>query len=217
MRTVLIAFLFLLCAGFAMPGKPKVLIIGDSISIGYFPFVKEALKDKADLLHNPGNAQATQKGLKDLDKWLGTEKWDVIQFNWGLWDLAYRSPESKIQGNRDKVNGKITSTPDVYRQNLEALVTRLEKTGAKLIFVTTTFVPGEDEGRFAGDEVKYNAVALDVMKKHGIKVNDLYTTSVGVHAKHGLGANNVHYSAEGYQELSKQIIKGLEEEIPNGK
>lgn len=216
MRTVLPAFFFLLCAAFTTPGKPKVLIIGDSISIGYFPFVKEALMDKADLVHNPGNAQATQKGLQQLDKWLGTEKWDVIQFNWGLWDLAYRHPESKIQGNRDKVNGTVTSTTEVYRQNLEGLVERLEKTGAKLIFVTTTYVPAGDEGRFAGDDVKYNAVALEVMKKHNIQVNDLYTTSVGVHAEYGLGANNVHYSTEGYRELSKQILKGLEAAITDG-
>ena len=217
MRTVFLGFFFLLCAAFNTPGKPKVLIIGDSISIGYFPFVKEALKDKADLVHNPGNAQATQKGLKELDTWLSAEKWDIIQFNWGLWDLAYRNPESKIQGNRDKVNGKVTSTPEVYRRNLETLVARLEKTGAKLIFVTTTYVPAEDEGRFAGDDVKYNSIALEVMKKHNIPVNDLYATSVGVHAKYGLGANNVHYSAEGYQVLSKQIVKGLEAEIANGK
>ena len=217
MRTVFLGFFFLLCAAFNTPGKPKVLIIGDSISIGYFPFVKEALKDKADLVHNPGNAQATQKGLKELDTWLSAEKWDIIQFNWGLWDLAYRNPESKIQGNRDKVNGKVTSTPEVYRRNLETLVARLEKTGAKLIFVTTTYVPAEDEGRFAGDAVKYNSIALEVMKKHNIPMNDLYATSVGVHAKYGLGANNVHYSAEGYQVLSKQIVKGLEAEIANGK
>ena len=217
MRTVFLGFFFLLCAAFNTPGKPKVLIIGDSISIGYFPFVKEALKDKADLVHNPGNAQATQKGLKELDTWLSAEKWDIIQFNWGLWDLAYRNPESKIQGNRDKVNGKVTSTPEVYRRNLETLVARLEKTGAKLIFVSTTYVPSGDEGRFAGDDVKYNSIALEVMKKHNIPVNDLYATSVGVHAKYGLGANNVHYSAEGYQVLSKQIVKGLEAEIANGK
>ena len=217
MRTIFLGFFFLLFAAFTTPGKPKVLIIGDSISIGYFPFVKEALKDKADLVHNPGNAQATHKGLKELDTWLSAEKWDIIQFNWGLWDLAYRNPESKIQGNRDKVNGKVTSTPEVYRRNLETLVARLEKTGAKLIFVTTTYVPAEDEGRFAGDDVKYNSIALEVMKKHNIPVNDLYATSVGVHAKYGLGANNVHYSAEGYQVLSKQIVKGLEAEIANGK
>ena len=35
---------------------PKVLIIGDSISIGYTPFVKDYFKDIAVVAHSPGNA-----------------------------------------------------------------------------------------------------------------------------------------------------------------
>lgn len=143
--------------------------------------------------------------------------WDIIQFNWGLWDIAYRSPESKVQGNRDKQNGTITTSPEQYRKNLEALVARLKKTGAKLIFVTTTYVPKEEAGRFTGDEIKYNTIALEVMKQNNIKVNDLYKTSVEVHQKFGLGTDNVHYNETGYKELAKQIIKFVEEEINDGK
>src|SRR5690606_3837208 len=84
--------------------KKKVLIIGDSISIGYFPFVKDALKEEAYVVHNPGNSQHTGTGLQRLDEWLGTTKWDVIHFNWGLWDLCYRNPRSEDAGKRDKVN-----------------------------------------------------------------------------------------------------------------
>jgi hypothetical protein len=60
---------------------PNVLIIGDSISIGYFPVVKELLEGKAVVVHNPGNAQHTRFGLEKLDEWLGQTKWDVIHFN----------------------------------------------------------------------------------------------------------------------------------------
>lgn len=194
-----------------IPDKPKILIIGDSISIGYFPFVKEALKEKADLVHNKGNAQHTGTGLENIDAWLGDTHWDIIQFNWSLWNLAYRNPESKAQGNRDKVNGKITFTPEQYRKNLETLVARLKKTGAKLIFVTTTCVPDAEVGRFTGDALKYNAIATEIMKKNGIAINDLYALSVPVHQEFGLGADNVHYSDKGYEALTKQIVKGLEE------
>ena len=50
---------------------PNVLIIGDSISIGYTPFVKEALEGKANVVHNEGNAQHTGTGLIKLEEWLG--------------------------------------------------------------------------------------------------------------------------------------------------
>ncbi len=205
MRIYAIAFLFIFCAAFVHADKPKVLIIGDSISIGYFPFVKEALKDKADVTHNAGNAQATEKGLTELYKWLSSGHWDIIQFNWGLWDIAYRSPESKVQGNRDKQNGTITTSPEQYRKNLEALVARLKKTGAKLIFVTTTYVPKEEAGRFTGDEIKYNTIALEVMKQNNIKVNDLYKTSVEVHQKFGLGTDMFT--------IMKQVIKNWQNKL----
>ena len=86
-------------------GLPKVLIIGDSISGGYTPRVVNLLKDKALVKHNPGNAQHTGTGIEKLDAWIGETDWDVIHFNWGLWDLCYRHPESKVQGRRDKVQG----------------------------------------------------------------------------------------------------------------
>ncbi len=203
---ILTAFFILTSAENA---KPKVLIIGDSISIGYTPFVKEALKNDAIVIHNKGNAQYTGTGLKRLDEWLGDEKWDVIQFNWGLWDLCYRHPESTVQGNRDKVNGELTTTLENYSKNLEELVGRLQKTNAKLIFVTTTYVPENEAGRFSGDEDKYNSIALDVMKKYKVKVNSLNNASRKIHLKHGLGNDNVHYTPEGYELLAEKITKGL--------
>ena len=65
------------------PNLPNVLIIGDSISIGYTSGVRDLLKGKANVIHNPGNAQGTTHGCKNLDAWLGDTKWDVIHFNWG--------------------------------------------------------------------------------------------------------------------------------------
>ena len=208
---IVVISLMLLCS--AESSKPKVLIIGDSISIGYTPFVQEALKEKAIVVHHKGNAQFTDNGLEKLDNWLGDEHWDVIQFNWGLWDLCYRSPESKVQGKRDKVNGQLTNTLENYRKNMEILVQRLQKTNAKLLFITTTVVPDNEAGRIAGDEDKYNAVALEVMKMYGVKVNNLNKYSRKVHPKYGKGNDDVHYTPEGYELLANKITKGLKKII----
>ena len=194
--------------------KPKVLIIGDSISIGYTPYVEKYFSDKAIIKHNPGNAQHTGTGLTKIKEWIGDEKWDIIQFNWGLWDLCYRHPDSEVQGNRDKVNGNITHNLNEYRSNLDSIVSVLEKiSNAKLIFVTTTYVPKEEAGRFENDAVKYNDAAKKIMKKHGIIINDIYAKSIPVHNHYGKGADNVHYTDEGYQKLSQFIIDFLNTEI----
>ena len=122
MRTVCTLFFLLLTASLGAKDLPKALLIGDSISIGYTPHVVAVLK---------GNAQHTGTGLKMLDRWIGETKWDVIHFNWGMWDLCYRHPQSKVQGRRDKERGTLTTSLEQYEKNLDQLAARLKKTKAK--------------------------------------------------------------------------------------
>ncbi len=208
----LAALIFLFC-GFSTP-KPRILIIGDSISIGYFPFVQEHFNNKAIVVHNPGNAQHTGTGLQKIHGWLENEKWDVIQFNWGLWDIAYRDPSSKKPGQRDKVNGKVTYTPEEYANNLNLLVGILKKTGAKLVFVTTTYVPEDEPGRQSRDPQLYNAIAKKIMKDNGIRINDIFGKSRRIHKKEGKGNKDVHYTEEGYRMLSEPICQTLDKILP---
>lgn len=194
--------------------QPNILIIGDSISIGYTPFVKDHFQGKALVEHNPGNAQHTGTGLEKIEEWLGDEDWDIVQFNWGLWDLAYRHPDAKAYGNRDKINGKVTFTVNQYAANLDTLVTLIKsKTDAKLIFVTTSYVPKEEAGRISSDPKKYNRAALEIMKKHNVIVNDIYKKSKRIHKQNGIGSDDVHYTTEGYENLGELISSFLEKEL----
>ncbi len=196
---------------------PKVLIIGDSISLGYTPLVVRAMKDRAIVRHNPGNAQHTGTGVAKIDAWIGKTDWDVIHFNWGLWDLCYRHPKSKVQGRRDKVNGTVTLKPEQYAANLEKIVTRLKRTGAKLIWAHTTVVPKGEAGRFVGDDVKYNAVAAAIMTKHGIVINDLHTLSKGFGPSLFVAPGNVHFTRAGSTRLAAQVVKAIDTALAAGK
>jgi len=69
------------------PKLPRALLIGDSVSIGYTLPTRALLKDKANVHRIPVNGGATEVGISHMAKWLGTGKWDVIHFNWGLHDL----------------------------------------------------------------------------------------------------------------------------------
>ena len=191
--------------------KTKILIIGDSISIGYTPSVKKYFSEKAIVSHNKGNAQHTGTGLAKIDEWLGDEQWDIIHFNWGLWDLCYRNKDSIKTRNRDKINGKVTYTVEEYASNLDSLVSIIKKKSkAKLIFTTTTYVPNNEPGRYENDVQKYNDAAKIIMKKYNIPVNDIYAPSINIHKNYGIGNNDVHYTKEGYNELGKLIIDFLE-------
>ncbi|WP_027471344.1 hypothetical protein [Saccharicrinis fermentans] len=72
----------------------------------YTPFVREELKEEADVFHNPGNAQHTGKGPKNVEALITANDYDIIQFNWGLWDLCYRHPASQEQGETEGKFGR---------------------------------------------------------------------------------------------------------------
>lgn len=213
LKLVFSALAVLLICGSFRDQKPKILIIGDSISLGYTPFVKSTLADQATVIHCKGNAEYSAYGLSKLDSWLGDEHWDVIQFNWGLWDICYRDQSKPVTyNNRDKIHGQITTTKADYAKNLQEAINRLKQTKAKLIFVTTTCVPDDEAGRYDKDVQEYNAIAIKIMKKNNIPVNDLYPLSKSVHQTDGLGTpgnGNVHYKDSGYQKLAKKVDEGL--------
>ena len=194
--------------------KPKILIVGDSISLGYTPYVREDLQGIAEVYHNRGNAQHTGTGLDSIETWIGTKDWDIIQFNWGLWDLCYRHPDSKTQGNRDKVHGTITYELEDYGKNLDSIVQWMKaKSDAKLIFVTTTYVPEDEAGRYQEDAIRYNQLAKRIMEKNGVVINDIYEASRRIHRQYGKDSGDVHYLPEGYRALAKEITDFLKGEM----
>ena len=66
------------------PGLPRVLLIGDSISVGYTLPTRELLDGIANVHRLPENGGPTIRGLEKLESWLGECEWDVIHFNFGL-------------------------------------------------------------------------------------------------------------------------------------
>lgn len=193
----------LLCLGLELAAQlPPVLVIGDSISNGYTPMVTSLLAGKADVKHHAGNAAHTNNGVAKLDEWLGTEKWKVITFNFGLHDL-------KIMENGQHQVGIAE-----YEKNLETIAARLLNTDARLLYITTTPVPDGklSPPRTPGDEILFNAAAMRVMKKLKIPVLDLY-----VFAKPRLASMqttaNVHFTKDGSTALAQLVAKSIEEQL----
>jgi len=198
------------------PDLPNVLILGDSISIGYTRPVRDLLDGKANVVRPMSaggrrvvNCGSTVVGLAELEKWLGNQHWDVIHFNWGLHDLCYRHPDSKVQGKRDKVNGTIAVPLADYKKNLEDLVKRLKKTGATLVWCSTTPVPeGCSPPRTNDDTIAYNAVAKKIMEENEIAIDDLYAFALPQLEKIQREAN-VHFTPEGSAVLAEQVAAAI--------
>ena len=194
-------------------GLPKVLLIGDSISIGYTCDVRKLLKGKADVFRVRDNCRNSADGDKFLEEWLGDKEWDVIHFNWGLWDICYRHPESKEYGHRDKKRGTLTATPEEYRKNMESIVAKLKETGAKLIWCATTPVPEGEAGRIMGDEIKYNAIAEEIMKENNIAINDLHSHAMKQCPEIHTIPGDVHFNDKGCAFLAEKVAAEIAKKL----
>ncbi len=156
------------------PKLGRYLFIGDSISGNYDRALRTALKGKLNIYHPPTNCGPVRKGVENIVQWLGAYDqpglgWDVISFNFGQWDSA--------------------NTKSRYQEDLEKVIAELKKTKAKLIFVTTTPIPGgyPDPGEIGADEKATGRVqktmerfinpwALEVMSRHPeIEICDQHT------------------------------------------
>ncbi len=182
------------------PKLPRVLLIGDSISIGYTAATRKLLAGKANLHRISENGGPTTNGTGKIMKWLGASKWDVIHFNWGLHDLKFM-PDGKRQVG-----------PEDYEKHLRALVKQMQSTGAQLIWCSTTPVPeGKlSPARLNTDVLAYNAIAKKVMDENKISIDDLYA-----HAQAGPLSKiqipvNVHFTPAGSEYLAKQVTASIE-------
>ncbi len=185
------------------PGLPRVLLIGDSISMGYTIPTRKALEGKANVHRPPTNCGSTRSGLRNLASWLGKEKWDVIHFNWGMHDLKYLD------------SGKQNVTVEQYEKNLRTLVARLKETGAVLVFATTTPLVHETQGRFRRDaraEILYNEAAKRVMEENGVRVDDLHAFALPKIATIQ-AADGVHFSKDGSVILARQVAASITEAL----
>jgi acyl-CoA thioesterase-1 len=204
---------------------PNVLILGDSISIGYTPFVKEMLAGKANVyrptLENdkPENCEGTSKGIQNIDRWLKTtgpgnsiHQWDIIHFNFGLHDLKHVDPVTSKNSNNPK--DPLQADLKQYKKNIEIIVEKLKATSATLIFATTTPYPDDVQGvlRDPGMSAKYNTAANKIMNKNGIIINDLYAFMLPRMNELQLH-RNVHFKPEGYMALAEKVTERINEVI----
>lgn len=128
--------------------------------------------------------------------------WDVIHFNFGVWDATYREATSKY------FSGYNTTSVEDFEKNLRTLVAKMKKTGATLIWGSVTPVWEGEPGKPNGDEDAYNRVAAKVMKEHGVIINDLNaeTRRLGFPK-----SNNVHSVGNLEPKVTATILKVLEE------
>jgi lysophospholipase L1-like esterase len=192
--------LLLAAAAYGQP-PGKVLIIGDSISMGYTEPVKMLLAARADVQRIGENGGPTSNGVAHIAAWLGEGHYDVISFNFGLHDLKLDSGKHQVETEQ-------------YKANLNIILEALRKTGAKLVWVTTTPVPDGklNPPRARGDVERYNAAAMEVLRGKVDAVCDLYEAVLPRETELQL-KENVHFNPAGYEFLATRVATVIESQL----
>jgi len=181
-----------------VPVLPRVLLIGDSVSRGYTLAVRKELEGIANVHRAPENCGPTSNALKKLDVWLGDGHWDVIHVNFGLHEIK-------------------TPLAD-YTLRLEEIMTRLQATGATLIWASTTPVP-EDWSNHVGQAeviVRLNKAAAGVMQQRQIPIDDLYEFALP-RLKEIQNPQDIHFKAPGYELLGRQVAASIAAQLSTRK
>jgi len=197
----------------------KVILLGDSIRMGYQPMVAQKLGDSAQVWGPEENGSDSRTELKHLQEWALGRDADVIHFNCGLHDLRFE-PGPPAQGGPVPVKGQedVYQVPiDEYARNVETLIQRLkEGTKARLIWATTTPIDDELHAkrgmsffRRVSDVVAYNRAALAVVQKAGLEVNDLYEVIMQGGVSACLSSDGIHMNPRGYDLLAEAVVRAI--------
>jgi lysophospholipase L1-like esterase len=197
---------------------PLVILIGDSIRVGYQDTVAKALSGKAVVWSPRENCKSSVYVRENLDKWLGGRDPAVVHINAGLHDLVRRSPDATVT---DIVE---------YEENVRAIVAALQRRkGVTIIWATTT--PVDDElnaaARAAGSSdgkrvawrenetvIRFNAAAAKALSDSGVVVNDLYGLVSGMNDQDLYLADGVHFSLYGREFLGDAVAKAIAAQLP---
>ena len=161
----------------------NVLVVGDSVSIGYTPFVAKVMAATAFVQHSPwggdGGAEETKYGAACIDNLVRSPDGtalspDVLMFNWGLHNsLAGNCTAPCIPGQ--------TGPPAEYAPFLKKIVASLQQAPAlkntKLLFAITS----PDICNKPIDDIQraLNAQAVAIMAEAKIPTVDLYAAITG--------------------------------------
>ncbi len=183
----------------------NVLLIGDSIRIGYDKAVKKSLEGKANVYFPEENCRFASYVLRYVHTYkslIQDGDVDVIHWNAGLWDclrLFEEEPQTPI---------------DVYAYYIERICVRIKKVfpNAKVVFATSTRVRSElmkkTAKRYNEEIEQYNEAAVAVVKKYGFLVNDLYAVSADLPDE--AHSDNVHYNTPiGTRAFAKAVLSHI--------
>jgi lysophospholipase L1-like esterase len=179
------------------PALPNVLLLGDSITRGYYPEVTKLLAGRANCyLFATSAASGDPRLIHQVSDYFDMMplKFAVIHFNNGMHGWKY--------------------TEAAYGSSLPQLVEalRAKSHGAKLVWATTTPVHAADSGGATNPRIDLrNAESIRTMQRFHIPIDDQHALMA---AHDDLHNGSVHYTEAGSAVQAKQAQQIIEKLLP---
>lgn len=210
-RRLVRALLLLACvlSSAVQPAVAAVLVIGDSISLGWMPFAQEQLPE-VDFVHAQHGSTINNEGTwatlrvppseteRRIDLYVEAEEpWDYIIYNSGIHDMR-------------SLSNFQTTLPE-YRENLETIYDVLESTGAPILWLTTTLIPDDHPNLDPTRHVGYRSQGIGAARERGHGVVDLYAaTVVDFVEEYQIAPRNLHFNDDGSSRLAELVVSALQ-------
>lgn len=179
------------------PALPNVLLLGDSITRGYYPEVTKLLAGRANCyLFATSAASGDPRLIHQVDDYFAMmpKRFAVIHFNNGMHGWKYTEAD--------------------YSSSLPQLVEALQAKshGAKLVWATTTPIHAADSGGATNPRIdERNTESLRTMQRFHIPIDDQHALMA---AHDDLHNGSVHYTEAGSTVQAKQVQQIIEALLP---
>lgn len=171
--------------------KKQVLLLGDSLRMGYEPIVRRLLDEVAQVSGPEENGRWAGYTLNSLRFWIPSLPVpDVIHWNNGLWDLG-----------DDYHIGRPFSLPEEYESALERTVLVLNKLFPEAQIIMATTMPTDNPD--SADIEAYNVILKRVAARHNIPVDDLFP--IAKENVQLIGPDHIHLTEEGFEIVGKIV------------
>lgn len=186
----------------------RIVLIGDSVCIGYREYVKKRFNGVADVFFPQANCAFAQNVLRYLNIWKDEDGLpgdaDAVHFNAGLWDVL------RIYGD------ETLTSPEYYGELILRIFKRIKLLfpTAKIIFATSTSVVESGYAppyqRYNADIERFNEVAKSVLKPLGVAIDDLYAVTENPAENSECRSDCTHFNTEsGVKLLGEAVINSI--------
>ena len=189
----------------------RVLLLGDSIRMGYDEYVKEILASEFEVVYDDAdNGRFAAYTLWQANQYFKNHgHFDVVHWNNGYWDMNVEYPMTEA-----------IHPTDEYVHFLGRILAEIRRNGAVPVFATTTPILSEDAASGVVREgvtpfsyknewvVEYNAAAVAFMRENGVAVNDLYALCAA-DPHYYKCPDLLHLTEEGYRRCAEQTAQAI--------